>query len=111
MEEEVKGREGKGGEGGERKIRMADDGATAEGSLGRLWPEDSFSRDQVWTDDRDEDTVPLLEEETGQLLNLDFTLDWSGSWNSQGCNPFKVEEWKSPSNRLLEGRKWLKYLF
>ena len=76
MEKEVKGREGKGGEGEERKTGMVDDGATAEGSLGRLWPEDSTSGDQVWTDDRDEDTVTLLEGETGQLLNTDFTLDW-----------------------------------
>ena len=34
---------------------------------------------------------------------MGFTLDWPGPWNVQGCNPFKVEDWKPPSNQLLEG--------
>ena len=82
---------------------MADDAAAAERSFGRLWPENASSQDPIWTDDRDEDTVPLLEGENGQLLNADCTLDWPGPWNTQEINPFKVEDWKPPPNLLLEG--------
>ena len=63
---------------------MEDEGATTEGALGEPWQVDSHSRDQVWVDDRDEDTVPLLEGEAAQLLNTDISLDWLRPWNIQG---------------------------
>ena len=51
------------------------------------------------------DTIPLLEGEEGLLLNPDTPPEWPGPWNSQGMNPFKMEDWNPPSHPLSKGEK------
>ena len=103
MEKEVEGGKGKGGERKEGETRMDDNATLAEESFGRFWPEDAFLQEPVWADDRDEDTVPLWEGEQERLLGVACSLDWTGPWNTQETNPFKVEDWNHPPNLLLEG--------
>ena len=48
----------------------------------------------MWVDDRDDDTVPLLEGEAGHRVDPNFSIHWPGPWNAAEGNPFLDQEWK-----------------
>ena len=70
---------------------------------GGSWESQDTNGRIQWDDGVDKDTVPLLDDPTGQTIRDWVPSDLSGQWNASRGNPFVFEDWKPLWDPLAEG--------
>ena len=88
----------------ERKVGRESNGGEEKELQRGTWESRESEERTPWDDRLDEETVPLLDDQTGQTFR-----DWvppalPDPWNNSFGNPFGFDEWKPLPDPLAEGR-------